>query len=144
MEFPLINQALPSSQKTPAPEPEDSEAVQSVQKIPTQQSDSSQEYSALTNMAISYKLENLSYSEYLTQFSYTKADNSLALHAKSTTDTRITSEKITIDLTFSGEVLGLTNKDFAKNGGKPIQIQYITSRLLSKCLIKRSPALAQR
>lgn len=76
--------------------------------------------SPLAEFAYSHDIQELSYNKQETQFAYRKGDNSIALRAHSFTDIQLKQETFSFDLTFSAEALGLTAKDFAANGGKPM------------------------
>jgi len=81
------------------------------------------ELSRLAQMAVAYDMKDVHYSSYQTQFSYYNHNRSMSMHVRSSTDVHVHTERISLDLVFSAEALGLTADDFAETNGKPIRLR---------------------
>lgn len=110
------------SQRRPVFQPD---ALQPVQRDRTpmawQRSEMAGPLSELAQFALSYEFTELSFNRRQTQVAYRSRDGSLAMRATSQTDVQLQQERVSLDLTFSAEALGLTAEDFAATDGKPIQ-----------------------
>lgn len=91
---------------------------------PAQRPESSDRLSALTQFGYSHEFTEFSYSSDETVIGYRSKDNSMALRAHSHTDLHLQQEKISLQVTYSAEALGLTAKDFERTGGKPIELSF--------------------
>jgi hypothetical protein len=89
---------------------------------PVQKSEPADSLSALTQFVYSHEFTEFSYISDETIIGYRSKDNSMALRAHSRTDLHLQQEKISLEITYSAEALGLTAKDFERTGGKSIEL----------------------
>ena len=89
---------------------------------PVQRPESSDSLSALTQFVYSHEFTEFSYSSDETVIGYRSKDNSMALRAHSHIDLHLQQEKISLQVIYSAEELGLTAIDFERTGGKPIEL----------------------
>lgn len=85
--------------------------------------DSTEGFSDIAQFALSYQLSEVSYSSSETSFSYANQNRSIAMCVRSTNNISMRIENLSLDFTFSAEVLGLTAEDFQSTGGHPIQLK---------------------
>lgn len=88
--------------------------------------DPSTQVSGVSAFALSMHLSELNLSSNSTQFAY-RADNSLAVQAKSTVNFTTKTEEYRFDITASAESLGLTKADFV-DPTKPMTIKLVYSQ----------------
>ena len=95
------------------------------------------ELSPLAEFVYKHDLVDFSYTSQNTQFAYYKDDQSVALRASSFTNVHRQEERYSFDFTFSAEALGLTARDFAATGGKPIQLKLSYSQVETQIQIEK-------
>ena len=84
--------------------------------------------SPMASFALNHQVLDLSVSAESTQFVLRSNDNSVAMRVHSVTDFKASVERMTLDIQFSAEALGLTAKHFEGTKGKPIQFSLSLQR----------------
>lgn len=114
-----------------------------VETQPVQTPESADSLSALTQFVYSHEFTEFNYSSDETVIGYRSKDNSMALRAHSRTDLHLQQEKISLEIIYSAEALGLTAKDFERTGGKPIELSFSLKQTQTRLEYKSTTELMQ-